>query len=392
MAEVDFERPGRIFVNYRREDTAYAAGWLFDRLSDRFGDEEIFKDIDSIELGDDFVDKITTAVASCDVFLALIGDRWLTITGASGEPRLHASDDFVRVEIEAALERGVRLIPILVDGAHMPGREQLPTSMASMTRRQALELSPSRFDFDVARLLDAVERTLADVRGRQPVFGPSVARPGRDVSEATDGADGVPPAATARVTAPVADVSPERQPVAPGEWLRRHLGWVAAGGLVISVLVALAVVAGARGGGPEAGTPARVSSTTMAVVPTASDTPASSPPPSTATPTTAAATTAPPTTTALISPQVFTVVQTCEVSRACGVQLKAGPNSSSATVGAAKDGERLTVVCQAEGELISLGAQTSDIWDHLADGRWISDLFLDTGTRDFLPTLPRCSG
>src|SRR5262249_44844753 len=70
--------PARIFLSYRREDTRWAAGRLFDRLSYRFGKDQVFKDIDSIQLGDDFVDAITSAVGSCDVLLALIGDRWLT--------------------------------------------------------------------------------------------------------------------------------------------------------------------------------------------------------------------------------------------------------------------------------------------------------------------------
>jgi TIR domain len=107
---------GWIFINYRREDTAYAAGWLYDRLADRFGDGKIFKDIDSIELGDDFAEVITNALASCDVLLALVGDQGLTITDEEGSRRLDDPADFVRMEIEAALARDVRVIPLLVDG------------------------------------------------------------------------------------------------------------------------------------------------------------------------------------------------------------------------------------------------------------------------------------
>jgi TIR domain len=72
------EAPGRIFVSYRREDTAYPAGWLYDRLVRHFGRQQVFKDIDSIALGDDFPEVIANAVGSCDVLLALIGGRWLT--------------------------------------------------------------------------------------------------------------------------------------------------------------------------------------------------------------------------------------------------------------------------------------------------------------------------
>jgi TIR domain len=93
---------GWIFINYRREDTAYAAGWLYDRLADRFGDGKIFKDIDSIELGDDFAEVITNAVASCDVLLALVGDQWLTITDEEGSRRLGAQPTTFRFRYRQA--------------------------------------------------------------------------------------------------------------------------------------------------------------------------------------------------------------------------------------------------------------------------------------------------
>jgi hypothetical protein len=155
---------GRIFISYRREETAYPAAWLYKRLADRFGAGQIFKDIDSIQLGDDFVEAITTAVGSCDVLLALIGDEWLTITDEHGGRRLDDPDDFVRLEIEAALTRRVRVIPILVDDATMPRADELPDSLATLARHQALELSPSRFEFDTGRLLKVLETTLAEVQ------------------------------------------------------------------------------------------------------------------------------------------------------------------------------------------------------------------------------------
>src|SRR5215469_10587917 len=145
--------PGRIFMSYRRDETAGYAGWLFDRLASHFGRDQVFKDIDSIEPGDDFADVINTAVGSCQVLLALIGDRWLTITDQNGRPRLDDPDDFVRLEIEAALVRNVRVIPILVDGARMPQADELPASLAKLVRRQGLELSPSRFEPDTGKLL-----------------------------------------------------------------------------------------------------------------------------------------------------------------------------------------------------------------------------------------------
>ena len=142
MSDSSSEHNGRIFISYRRQDSAYPAGWLYDRLAERFGADQVFKDVDSIELGDDFVETITNAVGSCDILLALIGQEWLDISSSDGTRRLDDPDDFVRLEIEAALERKVLLIPILVEGALMPRGDQLPPSIAPMVRRQALELSP----------------------------------------------------------------------------------------------------------------------------------------------------------------------------------------------------------------------------------------------------------
>jgi hypothetical protein len=164
MAEATAGSTGRIFISYRREETAYPAGWLFDRLAQHFGAAQIFKDVDSIKLGDDFVQVITRAVGACDVLLALIGDQWLTITNDRGRPRLEDPDDFVRLEIKAALERNVRIIPILVDGAKMPRADDLPAGLVGLERRQALELSPSRFEYDTSRLLNVLDMTLAEVR------------------------------------------------------------------------------------------------------------------------------------------------------------------------------------------------------------------------------------
>ncbi len=154
-----------IFICYRREETAYPAGWLFDRLTDHFGQGKVFKDVDSIQLGDDFVEEITAAVESCAVLLAVIGRRWLTVTGEEGRQCLDDPADFVRLEIEAALTLGVRVIPVLVDQARMPSAAELPTSLEKLARRQAVELSPHRFNSDVDRLLRRLD-TLSGTTAR----------------------------------------------------------------------------------------------------------------------------------------------------------------------------------------------------------------------------------
>src|SRR3954454_10965838 len=151
--------PNRIFVSYRRQETEWPAGWLFDRLTEHFHGAEVFKDIDSIEPGDDFVEVITAAVQSCDVLLALIGDRWLTMTDDEGRRRIDNPDDYVRIEIQAALDRNVRVVPLLIYGARMPQAQDVPLSLAVLVRPPGLKLSASRFDDDASRVLRVSDKT-----------------------------------------------------------------------------------------------------------------------------------------------------------------------------------------------------------------------------------------
>jgi hypothetical protein len=163
MTESTQRSATRIFVSYRRADAAYPAGWLFDRLVDHYGDDHVFRDVDSIPLGDDFVKEITAAVGSCAVLLTVIGAQWLTAVGEGGQRRLDDPTDFVRLEIEVAFAHGVRVIPVLVDGARMPNVTELPASLAQLAHRQALELSPNRFRSDTARLLKELDRRLSGI-------------------------------------------------------------------------------------------------------------------------------------------------------------------------------------------------------------------------------------
>ena len=159
--------PGRIFISYRRDEADFPAGWLYERLAAHFGPDQVFKDVDSIELGDDFAEVIADAVGACDVLLVLIGAQWLAITDEAGRRRLENSDDFVRLEIEAALQRKVRIVPILVGRARMPRAHELPASLGKLVHRQALELDPNRFEADTRRLIRVVERTLAEEEARR---------------------------------------------------------------------------------------------------------------------------------------------------------------------------------------------------------------------------------
>ena len=150
--------PGRIFISYRRQETAWPAGRLYDVLVEHFPAEQVFKDVDNIEPGEDFVERITAAVSSCDVLLALIGPQWLTITDENGQRRLDNPGDYVRLEIETALTRKIRVIPILVDDARMPRADELPATLAPLVRRNAVEINP--LTFDTKRLIATVRKTL----------------------------------------------------------------------------------------------------------------------------------------------------------------------------------------------------------------------------------------
>ncbi|HEY5840564.1 MAG TPA: TIR domain-containing protein [Mycobacterium sp.] len=161
---------GRVFISYRRQDSAYPAGWLYDRLSEQLGSAQIFKDVDNLEPGDDFVDKITLAVSSCDVLLALIGTEWDVITDASGRRRLEDPDDFVRLEIEVALSRKIRVVPLLVEGASMPRPEHLPATLLPLLRRHAFELTPGHFNRDADELVTLLRKVLAEATAVMPVI------------------------------------------------------------------------------------------------------------------------------------------------------------------------------------------------------------------------------
>jgi len=158
----------KILVSYRREDSAAYAGRLSDRLAEHFGRDNVFIDIDTIKPGEDFVDVIERSVSSCDVLVALIGKTWLTGTDAAGRRRLDRSDDFVRTEIATALSRRIRVIPALVGGAAMPEPSELPADLSPITRRQAIEISDSRFHQDTDRLIEALSDALSDRNRQEP--------------------------------------------------------------------------------------------------------------------------------------------------------------------------------------------------------------------------------
>ena len=151
---------GRIFISYRRTDSAGYAGRIYDRLTAHFGEDAVFMDVDTIEAGVDFVHVLQNAVQSCDVLVALIGQRWLTIKSADGKRRLDDPEDFVRIEVAAALDRDIRVIPVLVDGTTMPHSTELPHNLKLLARRNALKVDHDSFNAGTQRLISQIELAL----------------------------------------------------------------------------------------------------------------------------------------------------------------------------------------------------------------------------------------
>jgi TIR domain len=158
----------RIFISYRREDSAGYTGRLYDHLATYFGEKDLFMDIDTIRPGQDFVTAIEYAISQCDAVLAVIGKQWLTLTASDGVRRIDKADDFVRLEIESALRRNVLVIPVLVDGAIMPKPENLPADLHKFSRLNALPLSHDRFRYDVGRLVEALEAVPEQPQAAKP--------------------------------------------------------------------------------------------------------------------------------------------------------------------------------------------------------------------------------
>jgi Tol biopolymer transport system component len=150
-----------IFISYRRTDNPDATGRIYDRLVAEFGKARVFKDVDSIPLGQDFRTHLNDVVGACAAVIAIIGPRWVDVRDSGGQRRLDDPDDFVRIELEAALARGVPVLPVLVGHAQMPGTRELPPSLATLAFRQGVEVRPDPdFHNDATRLVAALRRIL----------------------------------------------------------------------------------------------------------------------------------------------------------------------------------------------------------------------------------------
>lgn len=150
----------KIFISYRRLDSTETTTRLYDRLAYAFEYENVFKDVDSIQRGDNFPDVLRDHVNNCEVFLAVIGKQWLTIQDGNGRRRIDNKDDWVRQETEMALirDKNVVLIPILVNGASLPVESALPDSLCRLIHRDTQVLRPEYFHQDVSSLITSIRK------------------------------------------------------------------------------------------------------------------------------------------------------------------------------------------------------------------------------------------
>lgn len=151
----------RIFLSYRRDDSAGYTGRIFDHLSNRFGASRVFMDVEGIDFGENFAKAIEASIAQCDTVVAVIGRQWAGSADISAGRRIDDPADYVRQEIAATLRLGVELVPVLVGGAKFPSKQELPPDLVDMSFRNALQIDDSAFLVGVDRLIAVLERTTA---------------------------------------------------------------------------------------------------------------------------------------------------------------------------------------------------------------------------------------
>lgn len=154
-------RPDHVFISYRRDDAAGYARAVYDALAQRFGAERVFIDVDDIDAGQRFSEVIVQALAASRVLLVLIGRRWQGELPGGGS-RIDDANDLVRREVATGLSQGLQVIPLLLDGAPMPGEAQLPEELRPLAGRNALVLHNVRYEDDMKRLLSALEEALGE--------------------------------------------------------------------------------------------------------------------------------------------------------------------------------------------------------------------------------------
>jgi hypothetical protein len=162
----------KLFISYRRDDSIGVAGRIYDRLAAHFGRDAVFMDVDAIPFGVDFRQYLNDAVSRCDVLLAVVGEAWLGIC-QTGRRRLDDPKDFVRIEVEAGLRRGIPVIPVVIAPAKMPQEADLPETLRELAYRNALVIDPGRdFHSHLDRLIRGIEASTPEPVPARPAGVP----------------------------------------------------------------------------------------------------------------------------------------------------------------------------------------------------------------------------
>jgi len=158
------DRRPRIFISYRRSDSAAIVGHIYERLAARFKTESVFRDINKMPLGKNFYDHIKEELAGCDVVLVVVGPQWLAVD-SRGQSRIQQSDDPVRLEVEAALQSGATVIPVMVEDAALPKAMDLPESLKTFPALAGARINVEDFDHHLERLMQSIDGVL-EQRGK----------------------------------------------------------------------------------------------------------------------------------------------------------------------------------------------------------------------------------
>ncbi len=159
-----------IFISYRKDDSKWNTQLLYDRLSHYFSPRAIFKDFNTIKPGEDYRQVIGGALKKCHVLLVIIGKNWLNSKDERGLQRLQNPEDLLRIEIETALSRNIRVVPILFDNITMPSKEMLPETLWPLALRQSLQVTETNFDYDIKHLAEAIKNRHIDEGNTSPVL------------------------------------------------------------------------------------------------------------------------------------------------------------------------------------------------------------------------------
>jgi hypothetical protein len=177
----------KVFISYRRADSAGYSGRVMDRLDRELGRDLVFMDVDAIPLGTNFTKVLHEEVAKCGVLLAVIGPNWLDARDEHGNRRLDNPNDFVRIEIAAALQRSIPVIPLLLDGARIPKADELPEDLKELALRNGMEIRHASFQDDMNRLIRGLKEEGVDLTGGDTSEFPTKTHAGQSDLKGPDG-------------------------------------------------------------------------------------------------------------------------------------------------------------------------------------------------------------